>query len=64
MVRQQKKQIPGGNDRKKGKSNDNDNSNSDGNRRSRFPEGMTERKARATTTATVMAAEEADSRRE
>jgi hypothetical protein len=38
---QEKKQIPGGNDRKKSKSKS----------KSRFPEGMTERKARATTDA-------------
>ena len=44
----EEQQIPGGNDRKKGK----------GNGRSRFPEGMTERKTKAT------AKEEADSRRE
>jgi hypothetical protein len=37
---QRKKQIPRGNDRKKGKGK--------GNGRSRFPEGMTERKAGAT----------------
>jgi hypothetical protein len=35
-----------------------------GKRRSRFPEGMTERKARATAKATVTAREEADSQRE
>jgi hypothetical protein len=38
--RQRKKQIPGGNDRKKGKGKK-------GKGRSRFPQGMTERKARA-----------------
>jgi len=48
----EEKQIPGGNDRKKGKGN--------GNRRSRFPEGMTERKAKATTGAKAKAKEEAD----
>ena len=47
-ARQGKKQIPGGNDRKKGTGN--------GKGRSRFPRGMTERKAKAT------AREEADSR--
>jgi len=49
--RGKKKQIPKGNDSKKG------NGNSKGKRRSRFPEGMTERKA----TATAKAKEEADS---
>jgi len=41
-TRNGKKQIPFGNDRKKG------NSNSNSNGRSRFPSGMTERKATAT----------------
>ena len=40
-------QIPGGNDRKKGKGK--------GKGRSRFPEGMTERKARAKRKATAKA---------
>jgi hypothetical protein len=64
---QKKKQIPGGNDRKKGRGKDNGRSrfregmtakkgNGKGNGRSRFPEGMTERKA------TARAKEEADSR--
>jgi hypothetical protein len=39
------KQIPGGNDRKKG------NGKGKGKRRSRFPEGMIERKAKARTIA-------------
>ena len=38
--------------------------NGNGKRRSRFPEGMTERKARAKERATAEAKEEADSRRE
>jgi hypothetical protein len=45
--RRAEKQIPCGNDRKKGKGNDKSNDRS----RSRFPAGMTERKARATTKA-------------
>jgi hypothetical protein len=48
-----KKQIPGGNDSKKGKGNGE--GNREGKGRSRFPEGMTERKARASANTTATA---------
>ena len=55
---EEEKQIPRGNDRKKSKSNRNGTSR----RRSRFPEGMTERKARATATAKARATATAKAR--